>query len=112
MKIIKRLILILSFSLSTLISQRVVGYYPYWMQNEFPVNDIDMTVVTHVIHAFGWPDQNGNVLSYSNIFNSNISEIIHDEGRMFLLSLGGWGNDVGFPIVSASALLFNPKKFI
>ena len=61
MKIIRRLILILSFSLSTLISQRVVGYYPYWMQNEFPVNDIDMTVVTHVIHAFGWPDQNGTV---------------------------------------------------
>ena len=105
MKIIRRLILILSFSLSTLISQRVVGYYPYWMQNEFPVNNIDLTVVTHVIHAFGWPDQNGNVLSYSNMFNPGISGPIHDEGRKFLLSLGGWGNDAGFSIVSASSAL-------
>jgi len=84
MEIIKRLILILSFSLSTLMSQRVVGYYPYWMQTEFSVNDIDMTVVTHVIHAFGWPDQNGNVLSYSNMFNPNIAGPIHDESGKFL----------------------------
>jgi chitinase len=82
-----------------------VGYYPEWMQNEFPVSEIDLSVVTHVIHAFAWPDSEGNVLSYSNMLNPSHSETIHAGGGKFLLALGGWGNDLGFSTVAASSEL-------
>ena len=52
-------------------SQRVVGYYPYWVQNEYPANNIDLNIVTHVNHAFAWPDENGNILHYDNMLNSS-----------------------------------------
>ena len=97
-------------SLCLSFGQRVVGYYPYWMQGEFPPEKINLEVVTHVIHSFGWPDKEGNILSYEGMFNSGMSDIIHAQDRTFLLSLGGWGNDEGFPIVAASADL--RKTFI
>ena len=93
------------FILGSLFGQRVVGYYPKWMQSEFPVSEIDLSVVTHVIHAFAWPDTEGNVLSYSNMLSSSHSETIHAGGGKILLALGGWGNDVGFATVAADAQL-------
>ena len=98
---ITRLFIVI-LSLNTLMSQRVVGYYPDWMRYEFPPVYLDLDVLTHVIHAFGWPDVNGNVMSYDNMFNISNSGIIH---KKFLLSLGGWGQDEGFVAVSASSEL-------
>ncbi|MBT3945196.1 MAG: glycoside hydrolase family 18 protein [Candidatus Marinimicrobia bacterium] len=100
-----KITLTLCFMLGSLFGQRVVGYYPKWMQDEFPVSEIDLSVVTHVIHAFAWPDIEGNVLSYSNMLSSSHSETIHAGGGKFLLALGGWGNDVGFATVAADAQL-------
>ena len=100
-----KLTLILCFIWCSLFGQRVVGYYPEWMQNEFPVSEIDLSVVTHVIHAFAWPDTEGNVLSYTNMLSPSHSETIHAGGGKFLLALGGWGNDVGFATVAADAQL-------
>lgn len=107
---IHKILIIITFLISLSFGQRVVGYYPYWMQSEFPPDEIDLNVVTHVIHSFGWPDKEGNILSYSGMFNSGISDVIHAKDRTFLLSLGGWGNDEGFPVVAASADL--RKTFI
>jgi GH18 family chitinase len=59
-------------------------------------------VVTHVNHAFAWPDSEGNLSSYSNMLNTSNSETIHAGGGKFLLSLGGGGNNTGFSTVAAS----------
>ena len=99
--IITRLFIVV-FSLNTLMSQRVVGYYPDWVRYEFPPVYLDLDVLTHVNHAFAWPDVNGNIMSYDNMFNVSNSGIIN---KKFLLSLGGWGNDEGFAVVSASSEL-------
>lgn len=80
----------------------MVGYYPDWMRNEFPPVHLDLDVLTHVMHAFAWPDVNGNIMSYDNMFNISNSGIIH---KKFILSLGGWGNDQGFVAVAASSEL-------
>ena len=90
-----------------LFSQRVVGYYPQWVQSSLPISSIDFSVVTHVNHAFAWPDENANVQSYSNMFNISNAQTIHSQGAKFLLSLGGWGNDVGFEAVVSSPSLRN-----
>ena len=100
----KNLILLLFIS-SITFSQRVVGYYPHWVFNNFAPEDIDLNVVTHVIHAFAWPNNNGSISSYDGMFGSGISDIIHEQDRKFLLSLGGWGNDGAFEVISADAEL-------
>ena len=92
-------------SLNMLFGQRVVGYYPQWVQSGFPISSIDLSVITHVNHAFAWPDENANVQSYDNMFNVSNAQTIHDQGGKFLLTLGGWGNDVGFATVAASSSL-------
>ena len=88
-----------------LFSQRVVGYYPQWVQSSLPISSIDFSVVTHVNHAFAWPDENANIQSYSNMFNISNSQTIHSQGAKFLLSLGGWGNNAGFEAVVSSPSL-------
>ena len=100
---LNRLLLLISFNM--LFGQRVVGYYPQWVQSGFPISNIDLSVVTHVNHAFAWPDENANIQSYDNMFNTSNAQTIHGQGRKFLLTLGGWGNDVGFATVAASPSL-------
>ena len=48
-------------------ANRVVGYYPNWVSSQIMANSINYEVVTHVNHAFAWPDEDGNILSYNNI---------------------------------------------
>jgi len=70
--------------------------------DNLPANEIDLSVVTHVIHSFAWPNENGSISSYDGMFGSGISDVIHSQGAKFLLSLGGWGNHVGFEVISSS----------
>lgn len=86
-------------------SQRVVGYYPQWVVGNLPPSEIDFNVVTHVIHSFAWPNEDGSISSYDGMFGSDISNIIHNQGAKFLLSLGGWGNHVGFEVISGDPVL-------
>ena len=77
-------------------SQRVVGYYPQWVQGNLNPSEIDYSVITHVNHAFAWPDEEGNILHYDDMISQSITSVVHDHGAKILLSLGGWGNSWGF----------------
>ena len=77
-------------------SQRVVGYYPQWFQGNLHPSEIDYSVITHVNHAFAWPDEEGNILHYDDMISQSITSVVHDHGAKILLSLGGWGNSWGF----------------
>ena len=77
-------------------SQRVVGYYPYWMQDEFQPQDLDLETFTHINHAFAWPNEEGEIEAPIGMFDASIADHIHNNNRKFLLSLGGWGNADGF----------------
>ena len=76
--------------------QRVVGYYPQWVQGNLHPSDIDYSVITHINHAFAWPDNDGNILHYDNMISQSITGAVHDNNAKILLSLGGWGNSWGF----------------
>lgn len=86
-------------------SQRVIGCYPQWVEVNLPPTEIDFNVVTHVIHSFSWPNEDGSISSYDGMFGSDISNIIHNQGGKFLLSLGGWGNHAGFEVMSGDPVL-------
>ena len=75
------------FAANILLSQRVVGYYPQWVQSSLPISSIDFSVVTHVNHAFAWPDENANIQSYSNMFNISNAQTIHSQGLSFYCHL-------------------------
>lgn len=92
--------LILLLNIAT--AQRVVGYYPHWVADNLPANGIDFDIVTHVLHSFAWPNENGSISSYDGMFGTGISDIVHNQGSKFMLSLGGWGNHVGFEVISAN----------
>ena len=93
------------FLLNMVCSQRVVGYYPQWVLGNLTPEDIDLNVVTHVIHSFAWPNEDGSISSYDGMFDSGMSDVIHSQGAKFLLSLGGWGHHSGFEIVSGDDAL-------
>ena len=77
--------------LSILPAQRVVGYYPYWMQDTFQPQDLDLETFTHINHAFAWPNEEGGIEAPDGTFDPAIADHIHSNNRKFLLSLGGWG---------------------
>ena len=68
-KHINYLLLLIFFSFSY--AERVVGYYPYWIQNTLLPQDIDLGTYTHINHAFVWPNTNGDIIAPSNSFFSN-----------------------------------------
>ncbi len=94
-KYIKYLPLLIFFSFSN--AERVVGYYPYWIQSTLLPQDIDLEIFTHINHAFAWPNTNGDIIAPSNsFFNNSTASYIHDQDRKFILSLGGGGQGQGF----------------
>ena len=83
--------LTLLFVFSILPAQRAVGYYPYWMQETFQEQDLDLETFTHINHAFAWPNEEGEIEAPDGTFDPAIADYIHSNNRKFLLSLGGWG---------------------
>ena len=87
-------IILIHISIAT--CQRVVGYYPQWVQGSFTPDKIDYSVITHVIHSFAWPDEQGNILHYDNMLSQAVNNTVHDNGSKILLCFGGWGQSWGF----------------
>ena len=83
-------------------SQIVVGYYPYWIQDQFQPQDLDLETFTHINHAFAWPNEAGEIEAPSGTFDASIADHIHNNNRKFLLSLGGWGTADGFAAATST----------
>lgn len=94
---ILRIISIIILGISLIYSQRVIGYYPQWVQGSFTPDKIDYSVITHVLHSFAWPDEEGNILNYDNMLSQSINNTVHENGAKILLVFGGWGQSWGFP---------------
>lgn len=103
---------ILAFSISAADAEEKValGYYPAWVKDSFPAEKIDFTVLNHVIHAFAWPDSQGNLCFWDGFHYPGLVEAAHKGGGKVSIALGGWGQCAGFPPVTADPAL--RKKFI
>ncbi len=82
--------------------RKLIGYYPYWMRGTLPVENIQFEHLTHVIHAFAWPDEDGNIAEPENFPFPELIDAAHAAGRKVLLGLGGYGQSDAFPGVVAS----------
>ena len=84
--------------------QIVVGYYPEWRVNIYPPSAIPLQHLTHVIHAFAWPNADGS-LSYPTGFLAPVPELaqrVHAAGKKLLVSLGGALDSDAFSPLAAS----------
>ncbi|MEI6166299.1 MAG: glycoside hydrolase family 18 protein [bacterium] len=96
-RIVTIALLLVSGSL-TAHSQIVAGYYAEWTTQEYPPSAIPLQNLTHVIHAFAWPNADGSI-SYPQGFLTPVPELTqraHTAGKKVLLSLGGYTDSLGF----------------
>ena len=105
-------IFLIIFFLTISFAQRVVGYYPYWMQGSFQPNDLDLETFTHINHAFAWPDEAGQIISPNGMLDPSIADHIHSNNRKIILSLGGWGAAQTAGFVSSTSTSELRSQFI
>lgn len=86
-------------------AQIVTGYYPEWRVSSYPPAAIPLQNLTHVIHAFAWPNADGSI-SWPSGFLTPVPELVqrvHAAGKKVLVSLGGANDSEGFSPMAANA---------
>lgn len=81
----------------------IMGYYPAWEKAAYDHTKIPFENLTHIAHAFAWPDGSGNLVVPADLLYPALNTAAHAAGVKMILSLGGWGNCAGFPGMSAAA---------
>jgi chitinase len=81
----------------------VVGYYPSWARGVFGHLRIEYANLSHVAHAFTWPDSEGNLIVPADYLYPELVETAHRNGVKVIMSIGGWGNCDGFPAMASRA---------
>jgi len=69
----------------------VVGYYPMWERTNMPASSVKYNSLTHIIHAFAWPNADGSISSDDDVVDTALINTTHRAGRKILLSIGGAG---------------------
>jgi len=88
----------------------IMGYYPAWEKGTYGHAEIPFEYLTHIAHAFAWPDASGNLVVPADLLNPALNTAARAAGVKMILSLGGWGNCAGFPGMAGSAA--NRARFI
>jgi len=85
---------------------RVVGYYPMWTRSTLPASAVRFDVLTHVNHAFAWPNADGSISSAEASVDTALINATHRAGRKVLLSFGGAGatQTTNFAIVAGDSI--------
>jgi len=81
----------------------VVGYYPSWFKSKLPAEKIQFDNLTHINHAFAWPDEDGHIKRSSDLIYPDLNQLAHDNNVKVIISLGGWGHAEGFSPVAADS---------
>ncbi len=84
---------------------RVIGYYTMWGRATLPASAVMFNDLTHINHAFAWPDTDGGIVSAEATVDTAIINTTHRAGRKILLSVGGAGavQTANFAIVAADS---------
>jgi len=78
-------------------SKVVMGYYASWTGGLLDHTGIPFAHLTHIAHAFAWPDPSGNLVVPPGFLYPELNAAARAHGVKMILSLGGWGNSSGFP---------------
>jgi chitinase len=81
----------------------IIGYYTSWMESTYPAEAVQYDHLTHIHHAFAWPDANGFLCYDNDFFYSDLIDRAHQEGVKVSIALGGWGQSDGFGPMTADS---------
>lgn len=95
----------LAISASCSTSKQVVGYYPYWLQSAYPPAVIQYEDLTHISHAFVWPNADGTLHIPVGFHVPDLITTAHRNDVKVVLAVGGWERSSGFSPVAADASL-------
>lgn len=84
----------LVFIISTNVNaqKKVFGYYPNWVEtgaNSLATDKIKYDKLTHVIHAFIYPDSTGALMGTEDLLQSDLVSEAHKNDVNVLVSIGG-----------------------
>lgn len=88
----------------------IAGYYPSWQKDLLPAQNLAMAHLTHVIHSFVIPGQDGALNYDAGFLYPQLNAAVHAAGKKITVALGGWGGSDGFAALAASRQ--NREKFI
>ena len=91
-------------------SKVVMGYYRTSSKAVLDHTRIAYEYLTHIAHAFAWPDASGNLVVPAGLLYPELNAAAHASDVKIILSLGGWGNCAGFPGMASTAA--NRARFI
>ena len=91
-------------------SKAVLGYYVSWKQAEFDHTQVRYEYLTHIAHAFVWPDPSGNIVVPPGFLYPELNAAARAHGVKMMVSVGGGGNCAGFPGASSTAA--NRARFV
>jgi len=97
------LIFILFFTGQVFADKIVAGYYPSWLKSIIPAEEIKFQNLTHIVHAFAWPNADGSISHYDDLLYPELVEAAHETGKKVLVALGGWGQSEGFSPMAADS---------
>ena len=99
-------LIMMTISPVTVVGEKmVIGYYPHWLKSDLPPEKIDLNILTHIIHAFAWPNSDGTLSTYNGMIDANLNYQVHLGAKQILISLGGWGNSTAFSDVTGNSSL-------
>ena len=91
MKRIGNILVFLLFACSALAqSKMVVGYYPSWNKASFPHTAIQYRSLTHIAHAFIFPQSDGSLDLSGFTFYPELIQAAHLNGVAVVISVGGY----------------------
>jgi chitinase len=68
----------------------VVGYYPSWSRTAYPHSVVDYQGVTHIAHAFIFPNSDGTLDLSGFSTYPELIQTAHANGVKVVISVGGW----------------------
>jgi chitinase len=111
---IAALIGILVFNNSAFSQKKIVGYYESW--SGLKISNIEFNNITHVIHAFAWPDTDGSIGMSYKVPDSDLVSAVHKASKKILISFTNDSTDGFSKILKDSRIravfVSNAVKFL
>lgn len=81
----------------------IMGYYMAWSQWIYEHSDVPYDQLTHIAHAFVWPEDDGNLTTYEYFHYPQLIQSAEENDVKIIISVGGWGQSDGFSPMAADS---------
>lgn len=88
----------------------VVGYYPSYFRNKYPVEKLNLDAYDFISLAFADMRADGRLRYGKGFIDNDLVDKLHRKGIKILVSIGGWGQGKYYPKVAADPA--KRKRFI